>query len=258
MARVSTVHLSPDATSANARFGPTDARDVGAVELHELLERFREIDPLQLVDAEPQVIITGRAGRFIVRTSQKKLFLYGARDAAQAYAELSPAEIVQQVEASDAAPGWADEASAESDATRDGAATLPQSAPHRGIAAAILITGIALNGYTLYSVFYTESVNPPPVVTLLTEPAELAARQQAVVGTYATGDKPGDRSITVLADGRIKFVEIGSANGVLNNTDTYRLGRRGDKLCLTTADSGVIDIFDTDTLVYYRDFYRRK
>jgi hypothetical protein len=256
MLRVSTIHLSADGTQAGPALAAADHGEMSPADLVALLERFRAIDPLQLVDIEPHVIVTGRAGRFIVRTSRKKLFLGAARDAAQGYAELSAAEIAQQVDAPDAAAAL-DPMARESDAAYSNA-TAPRSAPHRGIAAAILVTGIALNGYTLYSVFYTESVNQPPVVTLLTEPTELAARQQAVVGTYVTGDKPGDRTINVLADGHIKFAELGSTNGVLNNTDTYRLGRRADKLCLTTAESGVIDIFDTDTLVYYRDFYRRK
>ncbi len=253
MFRVSTVHLSPDATTASPTLGTTDLGEISAADLLTLLQRLRDVDALQVVDAEPHLLVVARSGRFIVRTGRKKLFLYDARDAVQPYAELTAEEIVAQLERNVApSPPPADAVSAEA------AAAVRRAAPHRGIAAAILAAGLALNGYTLYSVFYTESVNEPPAVTLLTDPDDLAARQHAVLGVYVTGDKPGDRAITVLPDGRIKFTELGSTSGVVNNTDTYRLGKRANKFCLATAESGVIDIFDGDTLIYFRDSYRRK
>ena len=75
--------------------------------------------------------------------------------------------------------------------------TLPApAAPHRGIAIAMLVVGVALNGYTLFSVFYTESVNKKPGVTLITSKTEHDRRLHAVVGTYPDGHgtgRPGHR-----------------------------------------------------------------
>jgi hypothetical protein len=132
-------------------------------------------------------------------------------------------------------------------------------APRRRLAAALLAVGLALNGHTLCSFFRAGSdLNARPAIAALTDPRELAARQAAVVGTYLTGDQTGDRSITVQPDGHVIFAEIGSSNPVLNNRDTYRLGRRGQQLCLVTAGSGVIDLVDHDNFLYFGDNYRRR
>jgi hypothetical protein len=256
MFRVSTVHLSADAATADPTLAATELGEVSRDTLLTLLGRLRELDASHLVDAEPHLLVTSRAGRFIVRTGRKKLFLYDARDNVQPYAELTPEEIVALLEREHvtAAPWSANEGNAPAEAAH----AARRAAPHTGIAATILIAGLALNGYTLYSVFYTESVNAPPLVTLLTEPTDIVARTNSVVGTYMTGDKPGDRTIAVQADGRVNFSELGSSNVLLNNRDTYKVGKRGEKFCLSTAESGVIEIIDSDTLLYYRDVYKRK
>jgi hypothetical protein len=260
MFRVSTVNLSPDGRRFDPQAGTIDLGELPADQLVDLLERFRGIDPVENTEAEPHITATGRAGKFLVRTGRGKLFLYNARDSIEPYAELTADEIVVQLERTAVtAPPFASMTATDSGSSPavPPAPAMHRSAPHRGIAAAILVTGLALNGYTLYSVFYTESVNEQPAVTLVTDPAELASRQQELLGTYRTGEQPGDRIIAIEADGRIRFTEIGSKNSVVNNADAYRLGRRAGKYCLTTAESGLIDIVDIDTLTYYRDTYRR-
>ncbi len=251
MYQVSTVNLSPDATQADAAFGTDERGELAAGELIALLERFRDLASAQNQEVDPHIVITGRSGKFHVRTGQGKLYLYNARATIEPYAELTAPEIIAQLERDNVtvAPFGTDAA---------GAPPPAPPAPHRAIAAAILAAGLALNGYTLYSVFYTESVNERPAVTLVTDPAEAANRQREIVGTYATGDRPGDRQIVVKPDGRVQFSELGTKGGAGENTDTFRLGRRGTKLCLNTTDSGVIDVLNLETLVYYRDTYRRK
>lgn len=250
MFQVATVSLSADAGQAHASLGTTQLGDLSGADLFALLERFRQLDAVQNLEAEPHLAITTPSGRFLIRTGQGKLYLYNARDSAEPYSELTPAEIITHLERH-AIPHAPDPS------LTDSTPPSAPSAPHRGIAAAILAAGLALNGYTLYSVFYVETVNVRPDVTLITDAAELKTRQFDVVGTFATGGQPGDRTIVVGADGRVAFSEIGSRNRVTDNADTYRIGRRAGKLCLTTIDSGVIDVLNIDTLVYYRDTYRR-
>jgi len=247
MFKVSTVNLSPDTAAAATNYSENPLGEVSAAELVALLERLREIDPVQNAEADPQVLIAAPAGQFLIRTGQGKLLLYNARDTTEPYSELTAEQIVAQLHPVPGPSGAADETSAK----------LVAPAPHRGIAITILLTGLALNGYTLYSAFYSESVNVKTAVTLLIDPAELAAHGHDVVGTYATGDQNGDRVIVVTADGRVAFSEIGNTRSVNNGTDTYRLGRHDKKLCLTTIDSGIIDVTNIDTVVYYRDVYRR-
>jgi len=248
MLKVTTVNLSPDTRSASVMPDPTELGELSAEEFVALLARFRAIDPVQNLEADPHLIVTARAGKFIVRTGQGRLLLYDARAITTPFAELTAEEILAHVDRLAAAPAPADEPTA--------ASAKAGITPNRGIAAAILIAGLALNGYTLYSVFYTASVNEKPAVTVLTDPAEITAHQHDALGTYATGNQPGDRVIEVRPES-VKFSELGAHGGLADNSDTYRLGRHEKNLCLATVESGVIDISNIDTLVYYRDTYRR-
>jgi hypothetical protein len=250
MFQVATISLSADARQANAALGTTPLGEVSRADLFALLERFRQIDAVQNIEAEPHFSINAPAGKFLVRTGQGKLFLYNARDSSAPYAELTTAEIITQLETSSSSRAPFSEHIPSPPAS-------PPRAPHRGIAAAILVTGFALNGYTLYSVFYVEEVNSRPDVTLITDAAELKMRRHDVVGVFATGGKPGDRTIEISPDGRVKFSELGLRTGAAETTDTYRVGRHAGKLCLATTDSGTIDVLNIDALIYYRDTYRR-
>lgn len=255
MYRTATVNLSDDLATADPIYGTNELGELSGEQIIELLEKFRALDVMQNHHAEPHLVLNGRSGRMIVRTGQGKLYLYNARETIEPYAELSPAEIVAQLDrtALTVAP-WA-QAQTSSDVPV--AKAPPRPAPHKGIAAAILIAGVALNGYTLYSVFYTDSVNDQPAATLLAEGPELAARRNEVIGTFATGSAQGDRVIVVASDGTIRFNEIGSKLVSSRNHDVYRIGRRAARYCLTTAESGTVDIVDADTLSYFRDTYRR-
>jgi hypothetical protein len=253
MFTVTSVNLSSDTTTASVEFEPTELGTLSAEEFTALLERFSLLNPRQNFEADPHLIVTAAAGKFIVRTGQGKLFLYNARDTTEPYSELSVPEIVAQLDRQLTSPPFP---GAEASATA-GAADGAKPAPHYGIAFAILLAGIALNGYTLYSFFYTQSVNEPPAVVLLTEATEISERGREIIGSFATGNMPGDRVITISADGKIAFFELGTKDSRGNNTDTYKLGRHEKRLCLLTAESGVVDITNPDTLVYYRDTYRR-
>jgi hypothetical protein len=250
MFKVTTVNLSSDTTAAASDFGETDLGELSAAQFSALLDRFSGLNPVQNASTEPCLRITAPAGHFIVRTGLGRLHLYNARNTTEPATELTAEQIVAQLDQ----PG-----SPELLAVPGGKAEpqRPTATPNRGIALAILFAGLGLNGYTLYSAFYTESVHEKVAVTLLTDPGEVAAQKQAVAGTYITGDRSGDRRIDVTAEGRVSFSEIGNARSISNGSDTYRLGRREKKLCLITADSGVIDIVNIETVVYNRDTYRR-
>jgi hypothetical protein len=249
MFHVVTVNLANDSSSASPAHGAIDVGELTPAEFTALLERFRRLDSIQNHEADPHLLVTTRAGKFCIRTGQGKLSLGNARSTVEPFVEHTADEIIRQLEhvPSLAVPLEDDRAGpAKSSAT-----------PHRGIAVAILIAGLALNGYTLYSVFYTETVNEKPAVKLLTDPAEVTAHQNDVIGTFATGDQPGDRTISVENGGRIRFSQVGAPPGYNGNADTFHLGRLGKNYCLNTVESGVIEVMSIDTLIYYRDTYKR-
>lgn len=245
---ITTVNLTADLRTARADLGACDFGERDDAQLFAMLEIFRQINPVENHDAEPQIIIDAPAGKFLVRTGQGKLFLYNARDTTEPYVELDSSAIVRELTRGHAAGETSAAAAEVAAATRT---------PHKGIAISILVAGLLLNGYTLYSVFYIDDVNAKPPITLVTDEKQLTALQNSAAGRYATGNDPGDRIIDIAADGHVRFFKRTDNGKRPDGDDTYRIGRHDSQLCLTTRDSGVIDVQNIDTIVYYRDTYRR-
>jgi|ERR1017187_713933 hypothetical protein len=246
MYRITTSRLGPDGRRASATSEKMDLGDLSAAEFTVLLEAFTEIDPAGNEEHDPHIQVAGRGARLIIRSSGGRLQVYDSRDHAAPAEEMSVQALLERL---NQLPESTSPMSHESGQPAP-------SAPHRGIAFAMLIVGLALNGYILYSVFYVESVNKKPEVKLITDADEVKARQAALAGMYATGSRTGDRVIEIEAGGGVHFYEIGAKRPINDSRDTYRLGRHDGLLCLSTADSGVIDLV-ADTIVYYRDVYAR-
>ena len=250
MFRVTTVNLSPDALSADVFYETREMGDLGDAEFEALLQAFAGVDPVQNQEHDPQIHATGAGTKLVIRTSQGRLFAYDPRDQASPATEATAGQIMARLDTAEPGPS-ADRGESAAEARGDTAA------PHRGIAVAMLIVGLALNGYTLYSALYIEHVRKAPPVTLLTDQAEAAARQKAAAGTYATGDRQGDRVIIVGADGSLRIYEIGARGPINVMTDKFRVGHHDGLLCLSTLESGVVDILGSDSVSYFRDTYQR-
>lgn len=247
MYRVTSSHLGPDARRTRAGTENFDRGEMSEAELTVLLDAFVDIDPADNEEHDPHIVVVGRSAKLIIRTSRGRLQVYDVRDHAAPAVEMTVPGIFQRLDkvVETTSPFAVEETQ-----------PLP-TAPHRGIAFAMLVVGLALNGYILYSVFYVESVNKKIEVKLLTDATEIKAKEVALAGVYATGSKTGDRVIEVDASGQVRFYEIGAKGPINDSKDTFRVGRHDGVLCLTTEDSGVVDLAG-ETLVYYRDVYQRR
>jgi len=247
--QITTFHLGPDGRRASASSESADRGEFNAAELTVLLNAFTEIDPVENEELDPHILAVGRAAKLIIRTTRGRLQVYDGKDHAAPAVEMTAAAILERL---DLAPEGATPLPQQPEGSQP-----PPTAPHRGIAFAMLLVGLALNGYILYSVFYVESVNKKPDVKLITDADELKGKQASLTGTYATGGRTGDRVIEVSAGGQIRFYELGAKGPINDSQDTYRIGRHDGLLCLSTPDSGVVDLVG-DTLVYYRDVYQKR
>jgi hypothetical protein len=246
MYRVTTSRLGPDARRVRPGSEDKDRGDMTAAELTVLLDAFIEIDAADNEEHDPHIVVAGRGAKLIVRTSRGRLQVYDVRDHAAPAAEMSVAGLIERLDRVETNSPFAP--------VEDQPAP---TAPHRGIAFAMLALGLVLNGYILYSVFYVESVNKKVEVMLLTDADEVKAKEIALAGIYATGAKVGDRVIEVDANGGVRFYEVGAKGPINDSRDTYRVGRHDGLLCITTAESGVVDLVG-DALVYYKDVYQRR
>ena len=143
------------------------------------------------------------------------------------------------------------------DAHRAGTGPRSRLVPN-AVGVVLMATGLTLVVTTISSAFRIDDVNQSPPLTLLADPAEMIQQEQALAGTFATGDDEGDRAIVIDVGGKIRLQELGPRGAVqLETAGTYRLGRRDRKLYLAIANGGQIEATNRDTLVYYRDTYRR-
>jgi hypothetical protein len=214
MYRVTTSHLGPDGRRTTPINEAKDRGEISAAELSVLLEAFVEVDPVGNEEFDPHIVAMGRGAKLIIRTSRGRLQVYDVRDHAAPAVEMTASGILERLDRVEAAAPLAG----------DDDQPAP-TAPHRGIAFAMLALGLVLNGYILYSVFYVESVNKKVEVKLLTDADEIKSKESALAGTYATGAKTGDRVIEVDPAGAVRFYEIGAKGPINDSKDTYRIGR---------------------------------
>jgi hypothetical protein len=250
MSKISTIHLDPDMCHAGVQHGSVSRGEMDAAGIIALLEKFSSIDAMEMLDLDPQVIAAGRDSKLIIRTNRKKLFVYNAQNMNEAAIEMTPAEIVQKLENIKSAP-----AREESEQAAPAAAP-PPSSPTVGYA--LLVFALLINVYTVYSMFSKPAqIDDKSDVVYASDANEIAQRQQAVAGTYATGRTAGNRILIVGEDGSLQYSEIGAPGNPPPWTGTYRVGSRNQNLCLSVDGASVIDVIDPNTLIYYRDTFHR-
>lgn len=242
MIEVTAVNLTPDFRAARPDLG---ARHLGAVSaggLVALLESLRSLDPVEVHDADPHLLIDTRTGRRVVRTGGGKLFLYAAPESRTPMAELEPEEAMDTLE-------------------RPADWHPPPRRPSlwrlRAYATAILATGLLLAATILHFSLRVERVASRAMVQPIDNDRERSALQLSVVGRYVTGTEPGDRAIEISPEGRVQFSRKTEDGERIEASDTYRIGRCDGRLCVSTLSNGLIEIRDIDTVVYYRSTYRR-
>jgi hypothetical protein len=252
MFKISTLYLDPDGRHAGLQHGSVSRGEMDVAAILALLEKFQSVDALEMIDVDPQIIAAGRDSKVIIRSNRKKLFVYNAENMNEAAIEMTPAEVVRKLEGGRPAPSAAEEA-----AQLPGPPAAPETS-HPGVGYALLAFAVLINVYTVFSLFS----KPPQIddksdVVYVTDASEIARKQQAVAGTYATGQGKGNRILIIGGDGSLQYSEIGAPGNPPPWTGTYRVGSRNQKSCLSVAGASVIDVVDPNTLIYYRDTFRR-
>ncbi len=250
MFKVSTLYLDPEVRHPGVQHGSASRGELDAAGVIAMLETFRSIDALEMIDLDPQIIAAGRACKLIIRTNRKKLFAYNAQNMNEAALEMTPAEIVQRLD--DLKPALvADEA--------DQSGLVARTPPSRTkMGYALLAIALLINIYTVYTmVSKPAQVDDKSDVVYVADASERAQKQRIVAGTYATGNTRGNRILMIDSDGTLQYSEIGAPGNPAPWTGTYRVGSRNQNLCLSVDGASVIDVIDPNTLVYYRDTFHR-
>ena len=258
---VTLVNLAADARSAAVTLSPIDRPGLSTEEMRRLLQDFCELDPVQNSVADPEIRVQTRSGKYLLRTGQKKLFLYDILSRERPALVLTVPEVIAELDGSAAAarlplleaplpplveenPTWA--------------ATPPSPAPanRKLLGGMFAVAGLLLGAIVFLALPADEADLSPPFSPL--EPAELAALRPSLAGVYMTGSQPGQHGIVIMAGGDLKIFELNAQVAPSVILDTFELGRLGPKLCLATNQpGGFIEVTGRDTLVYCGEIYQR-
>jgi hypothetical protein len=253
MSKVSTACLDAEARHVGVQHGSIVHGSLDANKLIELLENFRSIDPMELIDSDPQILAVGNGCKLTIRTVRKKLFVYNAEDMNEAAAEMTPAEIVQRL-------GTATPATAVAPAPVEetGPSSLPtEPGPARAGKVWLLVAVIVLvNSYTGYSIFQ-QSRTEKWGITFVLDDNEIAKQCRIFAGTYATGSAPGSHALIVGKDGSLQYGETGTEKKSALWTGTYHIALRGQETCLSIDGGGIINASDSNTLNYAGETFHR-
>ena len=271
--QVTTRELSADF----AAVGPDEkARDLGtidAAQFRRLLDQLAAIEPIKLVDADPQLVVTVKNSRFLIQPQGGKLIVrpYNARD--QMFFKLTPAEIPAFFEDAKPPPvkasttligsaaAHAEAAPAIAPPPRPVPAAKPAPKLHRPVILATLVA-LAIIAAGSAWIFFAPvptgtppppaPAGPPPEFDLIKAPLQFASLQKKFAGTYATSGESGERMFELRADGTFHYQEFGSGVAVTTHESgvgTFALHHGTQTPVLRAGRLGVIELHDDNSLV---------
>jgi hypothetical protein len=253
MPKVSTAHLDAQARHAGVQHGNIVHSKLDANELIGLLENFRLIDPMELIDSDPQILAVGSDCKLSIRTVTKKLFVYNVENMNEAAAEMTPAEIVQRLGYTTPATAVA---AAPLEATEQSSLPTESQPVRAGNVWLIIAAVVLLNSYTGYALFQ-QSRTEKWGITFILDDNEIAKQRQIFAGTYATSSAPGSHTLSVGKDGSLQYGETGTEKNSALWTGTYHVALRGQNTCLSIDGGDIINASDGNTLTYAGETFHR-
>ena len=274
--QVSTRELSADFS----RVGPDEPpRDLGAIDGPQFLRQLEQLvalDPLKLVDADPQLIVTVKTGRFLIQPQGGKLLVRPVSALDQIFFKFAPAEIPPFLDGAPPPPPKTFTTLIGSAALRaESAPPIPQPetppAPAAGkkssrrfILGALVGLALIVAGGSAW--FFLQAAPPPPAPARvsafdpITSPTQLSSLQKRFVGTYATSGEAGERMLELRPDGSFRYQEFGASLAVTkNDTGSYTFAlRHGTPTPVLRAPVlGPVEIRDENSLVVREAVFTR-
>ncbi|MEZ5412671.1 MAG: hypothetical protein R3F03_00020 [Opitutaceae bacterium] len=242
--------ISPDLQEVGAHHGEHSLSDINAAQLTDILARISQVNPLEADEADLQVSISGRRGRFALTANGDKHLLRPADDLDAAYTELETGAVAAWLDQSDGTPA-------------------PETAPapqlitvapnrKRRAAGAFLVVSLAALVISAYFTFQPKPLIPDSRFSAITDRATLSKLQNQVIGRFANAD--GDSALVVASAGRMTYLER-SEDGVApdETAAAYTIVTlEGVGPVLRTDSLGAINVKDANTLIFNGEPYRRK
>jgi hypothetical protein len=259
--------LSTDFSEVGPDYPPRDLGPADPEKFRQLLRQLCAIDPLKLVDADPQIIVTVKSGRFLIQPQGGKLLVRPVNALDQIFFKLTPDEIPAFLDDSapkppkPVAPTTLIGSAAAHFDSKPPIPPKPAAAPRRSsrliLIALSLAAGLAAAGAGWILFFSAPPPPPPPVATKppafdLVPPDQLASLQKRLAGTYATSGETGERLLDLHADGTFNYQEFGTGLSMTSHETgsfTFAWHHGTQTPVLRAGPLGAIELRDDNTLV---------
>jgi hypothetical protein len=255
--QISTVNLEADASRAHVDLGTCPRGECSAEALVALLTRFAALDAIQNSDAEPQVLVTSRRGRFAIRMGLGKLFVYETRDASRTYVELLPADIPRYLEhgiGSDAPMEADDPALAEALA-----AAAAQKPSRAGLALLLMALGLGAATVSATLSLRTEPIDSQADYTDFPDRTQVTALRAQSTGTYVMVENAHTQVLVIHGDGTVRYTDTAPDGSIPDDvTLSSTLVLLSGSTPVLRTEIGPIEFHAPDTLVFAREAYQRK
>ena len=275
--QVKTRELSADYLEVGPEHEPRDLGLLEPASFRQLLERLAAFDPVSLVDADPQVVVTVKSGAFLIQPQGGKLIVRPLSALDQVFFKLTPAEIPPLLDGvptpPPSSPSTLIGSAAAHAATVPGFAAAPlrpaKKSHLRGILIAVAAVVLVAVGATWMLRPETTTVaptasRPPPAITPastavaanaldpIDAPLRVASLRERFAGTYATTGEAGERLLELRADGTFHYQEFGSDVAVTkheNGIYGFALRPGTQNLVLRAGNLGVVEIRGENALI---------
>ena len=264
MFRVTVVNFEPATGQASSEIGSCSLGEIGAAELLDLFTRLRAVDPIQNVEAEPEIRIEIRRQRYVVYTGQQHLYFHEAWNAAEPARVLLPEQIIGELDGTAAAARKQFVEDRARGVKTAPAVVEPPRAPKRPpmppkVRRAILTTVLlTLSVYVAEPLLSATRDSAAAGFEPISDPKQLSAYQEDLAGVYMSGSQPGHYGIALSADGTMKFFQLNARGipGVIR--DTFRVGRIDGRLCVMgSLPGGPMVLVGKHTISYSGETFER-
>ena len=255
---ITLVNLSADARAAEISLVTIDRPGLSPEELQVLLENFSALDAVQNVTADPEIRVQSRRESYLIRTGQKKLFLYDALNRESPAQVLTVPQVLAELDGTAAAGRTVAPFmfSRPAEAGADSLAATPARPAGAELKALLILAAVAAVLWAVLTFLRATDAERPALSPI--DASELASLRASLPGVYMTGPLPGQHGIVVSDSGDLKIFQVNAQEAPSVIYATWEAGRIAGKLALATNQpGGRIEVVDRDTLVYCGENYLR-
>jgi len=261
MIRTTFENFDPDTGKASLEIGERRLGELEKARLVELLVRFRSVDPIENVEAEPRISLETRRQKRIVTTGIGRLYVHDPRNRLAPMVVMTPEEIIGEIDGSTAL----ERSRLLAERCRKLIASRvflpkppPPDSPQRTrFQIALSLIALLLATYCLYP-YFTSHRESPMAYEAITDPKLIESYSQELAGVYLTGSQPGHHGITIGVAGTLTLFQLNDRAEPSLLRDRYQFVRVDGQICLQgTLPGGLLRPLRNRTLSYAGEFYQR-